>query len=1447
MKQINVKLLAILFISTVLTLAGSFFLYRFQKDRNADGLIVRADEKQQAGEYGEAVKLYARYLALRKDDNEQYAKLALAMKDNVEQMFANNTLDGKTFSSAYAAVEQALRKNPDNLELRETAIDFTMKFRRFTDAKNHLELMMQQNPQPKWKVKMAECMAVSGEHEKSIPLLAPVVGFDYQTREFNSDPADAEEDAYSLLATVYMYKLGDIGTGNQVIDRMVQVKPDSHQARLLRASYYRSMRRPEYDPVITSDLDRALQLAPGDFNVLISSTENALFLKDLDKSKKLAQRCIEKFPEKVEGYKAAANWALLSRSTATAIKFLDRGLQKRANDPSLLWMRANIELDQKNYDALAVTREQLVEAKYPPSMLKFLDARREFSAAKWLLASRKLEEVRPEISQQKPQWLAGLDSNLATCYQQMGQHDKRLKPLQRILDANGDNIPARWQKIQALLALNQQDKVIVEYGIMKQQMAGKNIKMTPELLVAGLQVELMQQEQRPEDDRNYSQADVYARQLTTLGLHKNGATAKLIETMYVKAGRQQEADKFVKELRAAAPNDLSVIVRDVNDAAKNDGIEAAIALLEKNKSKFTDSLNYRLLRCELLARHVPDQAREQLSFLEADMGTFPEERQVSLVRGMGRVYLLMGDFKETRRLWEKLANQRPNDFAVRLSMFELAMEDGDEDGMKSAQKKLAALLGQDSAEWQFTEAARITWRARNGKDDPPQIDTALGLVEEAISRRDSWETLYRLKGEILVMRGQSSAAIEALEKVISLGVAHPNVYKQLARLHFKEGNTVKAGLMLKKLPKQLWDEQDRRIEMDLLAKRGELPEELPYDKESKDASHHVWIAKMLSNAKRFDQAEEAFDRGLALDPEDQNLWLAKVSMQVMAEEEDKAREVIAAAELKLPQKDTARFLGQSYTILREFDEAAIHFEDAYNQNPEDQLAIQALAETLMKTKDNDRATELIDKLLVGAVPNSESTVIQMWARRSKAQLLAGTGSYHDFTKALEVIGENAPQGEPLSPADMVLWARLSSVRPEGYSRQQAIRKFESVKDQRDLVPLERRTLADLYNKQDRWTDCKSQMLDLLADNPEDISLLDPWLRWLLDHDELKSAKKWVQKCPPGSIARLRTEAMLDVRAGNSKTAVQRLNSLVPGDLPEKDAGRLKIVATILEEMAEYDTRIHKVSMRVWRRYMKFRPQDALSFSAFLGRRGGEHTEEALRICGRAIQKGEYETSLQLAVAILRHNREENSGQFEKFESVVRGWFETAMETNPDNASFLIQRAEFEDVIGNSAKAEKWLRKYLDTAVGVTPLQKAVVANNLAYMLALRGEKEESYKLSQDAMRTLGPTADLRDTLGMIYLARGETQNAIREFEAAIGDGGVTSFKFVHLAMANEAAEDYSASATAVLRAFEMGLKLPQLSTMERERFGKLLETLKENDAITDSEIKTAMDSMSGGK
>ena len=1440
MKQINVKLLAILFVSTLFTVVGSFFLYRFQKQRNADGLLVRAAAKEEAGEYSEAIKLMGRYLALRKDDKEQYVKFAMTMMTNSENLFAEGRLNGKTFQSTMGAVEAAIRKNPEHLELREKAIDFTMKFSRMTDAMNHLKFMMEKKPEPKWMVKLAECLAKSGQHEKALPVLAPVVGFDPETRQFVSSAADADEDAYALLASVYMFKFSDIETGNRVINRLVQAKPDSHQARLLRASYYRNMRRPEFNDLITADLDRAMQLAPDEFSVVVSSVENALFLRDLDKSRRLAELCIQKFPDRVEGYKAAANWALFDKNTQTAINYLNRGLEKKPGDSSLLWMRANIELDRKEFEKLEETREELVAAKYPISLLKFLDSRREFAAENWLAASKKLEEVRPEIEQRKPQWISSLDSSLEQCYERMGQHDKRLKPLQRILDANPDNIQARWSKIQALLALNQHDKLVREYEVIKQQMKGKDIKMTPQLLIAGLQIELLQQEKLAKSRRNYKNADAYAKQIMSLGLHRNGATARLIETLLSESGRTKEAEQFRKDVEKNSPNDLAVIVGRINEAAKTDGIEAAIGLLEENQDRFTDQLSYRLLRCELLARHLPEKAKQELQFLEADMETFPTNRQISMVRGMGRINLLMGENKETRRLWNKLADQRPNDISVRLSMFELAMDDGDDEGMLQAQKRIAELVGEESAEWQFAEAARLSWRGRNGHDVPPRYDDALGLVEQAISRRESWEMLYRLKGELQLLRGRNRAAIDALKKTLELGVAHPNVYRQLARLYFEEGNNEQAERMLRNLPKSAWSEQERRIEMDILASKGQLPEDLPYDSDSADPAHHIWIAKLMSNAGRFDEANAAFDRGLELNPESQENWLSKVQMFVMAGDEEKAKEVMAAAELKLPEKDTASFLGKCYAHLREWDNAATYFEDAYNQDPDNEYAVQALAETMMKLKEKDRANELLDKLLEDATPNDAVTPVVAWARRAKARILASAGSYHEFTQALKLIEDNALKDGAMAPDDMVLWARLSAVRPDGFSRQQAIKKFEEIEDRRALTSTERRTLADLYNRQERWPECKSVMMDLLADDPKDMTLLDPWLRWLMEHDELQSARKWVKNCPPGSVPRLRTEAMLDARAGKSKRAVDRLNSLVPSNLPEKDAGRLKIVAAILEQMGEYDERIYSVSERVWRRYLKFRPRDSLSFAAYLGRRGGEkRVAEALQLCGRALQEGEYESGLQLAVAILRHNHQDTP-KFQKFISVVRGWFETAMKARPDKASFFIQRSQFEDVAGNSEEAKQWLREYLDGDAPISPMQRAIVANNLAYMLALGGENEESYKLCQEAMKVLGPTSDLRDTLGVIYLSQKQTQNAIREFEAAIGDGGVTSFKYVHLAMAHEQAGDHESSAKTLLRAFDMGLQLSQFSTLEKSRYDQLVAALIEKGAVTQEELNAAL-------
>jgi tetratricopeptide (TPR) repeat protein len=185
---------------------------------------------------------------------------------------------------------------------------------------------------------------------------------------------------------------------------------------------------------------------------------------------------------------------------------------------------------------------------------------------------------------------------------------------------------------------------------------------------------------------------------------------------------------------------------------------------------------------------------------------------------------------------------------------------------------------------------------------------------------------------------------------------------------------------------------------------------------------------------------------------------------------------------------------------------------------------------------------------------------------------------------------------------------------------------------------------------------------------------------------------------------------------------------------------------------------------------------------------------------------------------------------------MRTWFAEAKQNDPENLTYLIQQAEFEDVLGNYDEAEKWLRTYMETS-SVSSLQKAVVANNLAYMLALKGESDESLKLVDFAMNILGPTADLRDTLGMVHLANQKPVMALKEFEAAISDGGATAFKYVHVAMAQLFNGKKVQAAAAVKESVRKGLETFQLTKLEFENYRTMVDQLKEEGLLTDEDLK----------
>jgi len=361
------------------------------------------------------------------------------------------------------------------------------------------------------------------------------------------------------------------------------------------------------------------------------------------------------------------------------------------------------------------------------------------------------------------------------------------------------------------------------------------------------------------------------------------------------------------------------------------------------------------------------------------------------------------------------------------------------------------------------------------------------------------------------------------------------------------------------------------------------------------------------------------------------------------------------------------------------------------------------------------------------------------------------------------------------------------------------------------------------------------MLDLLADDPKDMQLLDPWLTWLLAHDDEQQAARWVKNCPPNSVASIRTLAQLDVRQNRSKKAVDRLSALIPKNLERKDARRLLMVGTIFEQLAEYDERMYSPAEETLRRYVEFQPNDQLALAGFLGRRGkSDDIPKAIDICEEEVKKGNSQRGFQLAVGVLRRNRENLSEIGGDVENQVRALFE-AVQAKENNPGTMIQRSEFEDLMGKPREAEKWLTEYMKIE-DVSPRQRSIVANNLAYMLALQGETEKSNEYIQIAVKILGPTADLRDTIGMVYYAKGEFEKAIREFEAAIGDGGATAFKYVHLSMAHFGAGNMSESARAIKRSAKLGLDRRQMSKLEAENYDTLIKKLKSGGVISDADL-----------
>ena len=133
------------------------------------------------------------------------------------------------------------------------------------------------------------------------------------------------------------------------------------------------------------------------------------------------------------------------------------------------------------------------------------------------------------------------------------------------------------------------------------------------------------------------------------------------------------------------------------------------------------------------------------------------------------------------------------------------------------------------------------------------------------------------------------------------------------------------------------------------------------------------------------------------------------------------------------------------------------------------------------------------------------------------------------------------------------------------------------------------------------------------------------------------------------------------------------------------------------------------------------------------------------------------------------------------------------------------------------------RKFL-TREDLDNQQRALVKNNLAYMLAINENGKEALGLVSDAMTFLGPTPHLLDTRAMAKIALGKYSDAQHDLSSALDEGESASLRF-HLAYANYMDRDLGSAEQEMRQAIELGINPHIMHPAERKIYNRIINDL----------------------
>ncbi len=529
-----------------------------------------------------------------------------------------------------------------------------------------------------------------------------------------------------------------------------------------------------------------------------------------------------------------------------------------------------------------------------------------------------------------------------------------------------------------------------------------------------------------------------------------------------------------------------------------------------------------------------------------------------------------------------------------------------------------------------------------------------------------------------------------------------------------------------------------------------------------DARTHLWLGLSLWAAGQRAEAEAALRRAVELDGTAAEHWVSLVRFLAGTEQKDRAEAVIRQAGDKLPADRADLALAQCWEVVGRRDQAEKHYRAALSAAPESSTALRAVAGFYLLAGQSAKAEPHSRKLLESARTSARVLAGDVaWARRNLAMVLSGQGTYRNFREALALLDLNRQLYQGETVLDRHTRARVLASRP--CHQQEAISELLELGARQTLSVEDQYLLVQLYEGRGNWAEADRRLDGLLAETTGNPGFLAHAVRLKLRLKDQAAARRWLTRLEQGhprTWEAVASKACLLAAQGKAADAVALL-------LADKEAGKqgdgekvpavsLAARAALLEELGQL-----AAAEKMYRAFVarSERPESVLVLVRFLGRQ--QRPGEAFDLCERAWTTCPPEAVASASVALVRasHNA---AGAVER----VDRWLETACRKHPDIPALLVCLADMRNVQGRYDEAERLYRQALDR-----DQQNAQGLNNLAWLLALRGEKaNEARERINSALELVGPEQSLLDTRAVVSLALGQNRQALADLRQALCSG-----------------------------------------------------------------------------